>query len=382
MKAHHPPPVTATQRLTVPLTPLDTALAALLDGLETVASEEVSLADALGCIAAEMPPLHALPAADVAAADGWALNSRDLVGASPYSPLPLTGFPVWVEVGDRIPDGCECVIHSDLVEQTGSMIQISAEAIPGQGVRRAGGNIAEGKTLAAAGVPVRVLDLLLARAAGLKKLAVCRPRLRVINVSTATGIAVTTQLIADSAWEAGADVSLETGKRDARSIADALETKPSDLLIIIGGTGVGYTDATVEALAMCGTVIAHGIALQPGRTAAAGRIKNIPVIALPGAPDQALSAWWTLALPVLDRLSGRRLRQQTMLPLSRKIASSVGIAEIVLVEKIDNAWMPLAIGDLSLDHIARADAWLSVPAESEGFAAGTLTNAYMLKSSR
>ena len=79
--------------------------------------------------------------------------------------------------------------------------------------------------------------------------------------------------------------------------------------------------------------IAHGIALQPGRTAAVGRIGKTPVIALPGAPDQALAAWWTLALPALDRLSGRRPRQTVTLPLARKIASSVGIAEIVLLER-------------------------------------------------
>ena len=84
------------------------------------------------------------------------------------------------------------------------------------------------------------------------------------------------------------------------------------------------------------------------------------------------------ALPVLDRLSGRERRRTTKLPLARKIASSVGIAEIVLFKNLDDAWMPLATGDLSLDAIARADAWLAVPGASEGYAAGTPVNAYML----
>ena len=106
-----------------------------------------------------------------------------------------------------------------------------------------------------------------------------------------------------------------------------------DLLLIVGGSGVGRTDATVTALAGCGEVIAHGIAVQPGRTSAVGRIGNTPVVVLPGAPDQAFAAWWTLALPVLDRLSGRRPRKTLNLPLARKIASGVGIAEIVLLER-------------------------------------------------
>jgi molybdopterin biosynthesis enzyme len=133
------------------------------------------------------------------------------------------------------------------------------------------------------------------------------------------------------------------------------------------------------ALAARGEVIAHGIAVEPGRTAAVGRIGATPVVALPGAPDQALAAWWALAQPVLDRLSARAPRETLSLPLVRKIASSVGFAEIALLERAEGAWMPLAVGDLSLDAIARADAWLLVSGSSEGFAAGTPVNAYMLR---
>jgi molybdopterin biosynthesis enzyme len=151
------------------------------------------------------------------------------------------------------------------------------------------------------------------------------------------------------------------------------------MLVTIGGSGVGRTDATIAALAQCGEVVAHGIALQPGRTAAVGGIGKIPVIALSGAPDRALAAWWTLALPVLDRLSGLWPRGRITLPLARKIASSVGVAEIVLLEQIEDVWMPLAVGDLSLESIARADAWLVVSGGLEGFAAGTPVSAYMLR---
>ena len=80
----------------------------------------------------------------------------------------------------------------------------------------------------------------------------------------------------------------------------------------------------------------------------------MPVIALPGAPDQALAIWWTLVLPVLDRLSGRSRRETVTLPLARKIASGVGIAEVALLERTDGAWMPLAVGDLPLATVARA----------------------------
>ena len=224
------------------------------------------------------------------------------------------------------------------------------------------------------------LDLLVARIAGLEKLNVRRPRLRVVDIPATSGHAATAQLISENAREVGANVVLvNAGGRDTASIAAALDTASCDLLVTIGGSGVGRTDAAIAALARRGKIFAHGIALQPGRTSAVGRIGKIPVIALPGAPDQALPALWTLVLPVLDRLSGLWRRQRLTLPLQRKIASHVGITEIVLLEQIDETWMPLAVGDMSLETIARIDAWLAVPAASEGFAAGTPVDAYMLR---
>lgn len=376
-----PPLIMATtQRLPASLTPLDAALAALLDGLDPVLPRDLPLAEALGCAAADMPQLKALPAFDVAAVDGWAFPARDLVGASSYSPLALAASPVWAEAGDRMPEGCDCVIDSASVEQTGSLFQVSAEAIPGQGVRRIGEDIAEKSPLIVAGQRIGLFNVLIARMAGLDRLAARRPRLRVINVPATAGNAVTAQLIVESARAAGAEVDCaEAGGRDALSIAEAFDAEPCDLLVTVGGTGVGRTDAAVEALVSRGALLAHGIALQPGRTAAIGRIENYPVIALPGAPGRALAGWWTMALPVLERLSGSQPPQATRLPLARKIASGVGITEIVLLKQMDDAWMPLAIGDLSLDAIARADAWLAIPGGSEGYAAGTPVDAYMLR---
>jgi molybdopterin molybdotransferase len=375
------------QRLPASLTPLDLALAALLDRLEPVAPIELPLAQALDCVAAEMPPLRAVPPRDIAAADGFAFCARDLVGASSYSPLPLATSLAWVEAGDAMPQGCDCVIDSDLVDQIGPMVQVLGEAIPGQGVRRAGGDIAEGSSVLASGRRVGPLDLAIARAAGWDHLKVRRPRLCLLNIPAASGATATAQLISECARGAGANVAwAEATGRDAASIAKALDTamdaaiEPGacDLLVTIGGSGVGRTDAAVVALARRGEVLAHGIALQPGRTAAVGGIEQVPVIALPGAPDQALAAWWTLARPVLDRLSARQPRQRLTLPLARKIASSVGIAEIVLLQKDAGTWMPLAVGELSLETIARADAYLVVESGSEGFAAGTPVDAYMM----
>ena len=157
--------MTSSQRLPSSLTPLDVALAALLRDLAPIAPTRLPLSDALGCIAAEVPPLTPHPPHDIAAADGWALRANDLVGASSYSPLLLTIPPVWVEAGDPMPETCDCVLDSDSVDQSGPLAQVLAETIPGQGVRRAGGDIAGGTAVVEAGRRVLPRDLMIARAA-------------------------------------------------------------------------------------------------------------------------------------------------------------------------------------------------------------------------
>jgi len=357
--------MTNAQRLPPSLTPLDLALDLMLRELNPVAAKKHSPLETSPCEADENLELKIWPPHDVAAVDGWVLRASDLVGASSYTPLPLMKQPAWVEAGERIPDGYDCVLDEDSVDRSAPIAQALAEAIPGQGIRRKGGEIADTNRMVDAwrpGDPVHAMD---------------RPRLRVANVP---GGAITTRLIARTLRAAGIDVvSVEAATRDAASVANALDADGCDLLLVVGGSGVGRTDAAVKALADRGEVLAHGLALEPGRTAAIGRIAGVPVVALPGAPDQALAVWWALVLPVLDRLSGRPKRHTVALPLARKIASTVGIAELVLLEQRDRAWMPLSVGDLALEAVARADAWLVVPAASEGYAAGTSVGAYMLR---
>jgi len=72
------PRMIPTQRLPASLTPLDVALTALLDRLEPVAPIELPLVQALGCVAADMPSLKAIPPHDIAAADGWAFHAESL----------------------------------------------------------------------------------------------------------------------------------------------------------------------------------------------------------------------------------------------------------------------------------------------------------------
>ena len=368
-----------TQPMRGTLTSLDAALANLCDGQALVEPIPMPLDKASGYVAAEMPALgSSLPAQNMAVLDGWALCSLDLAGASPYSPVPLSQLPRWVETGETLPEGCDCVLRSDLVEQDGPLMQALAEASPGQGARRAGEDIAARRPLVLAGRRLCAADLLVLRRTGCGVVMVRSPVLSLINLAPSDGARLTAEFIATLAREAGARVKIETATRDVQAITAALAGASGDLLVLVGGTGGGRTDCVAQALANAGTLIAHGIALQPGGTTVAARCGAAPVVALPGLPAHALAAYLLLVQPLIDRLSARLPRQGVTLPLSRKIASAVGIAEVALVCRQADTWQALAVGDLSLDHIRMADAWLAVGGDSEGYAAGVAVEAFPL----
>jgi molybdopterin biosynthesis enzyme len=359
------------------LTSLDDALERLLEGLQPLPVSEQPVDKVLGRISAGLIAPWPLPVSAVAMIDGWAVRSLDIVGASSYSPVVLTAPPVWVECGQSLPDGCDSVIEPQSLDQQGGFFQVVAEARPGQGARRAGDEIAAGAPIIKSGQMIRPLDLLIAAKLGLHSLPVQVPRLQLVDVAHEDGQSSTAQYIAYLADRAGAMVTRTNAPRTASAIAAALDAENADLIVTVGGTGAGKTDAAVDAFQSSGVLAVHGIAMMPGRTTAIGRKGGVPVIALPGTLEDALAGWWTLVLPVLDRLTARQ-RSSVARPLARKIASAPGIADVVLLAREEDAWLPLSVGELPLRALARADAWMLVPGNSEGFPAGALCHAYPL----
>ncbi len=105
-----------TQSLDAPLNRVETVLAELVGSCEPVACVRVDAAQSSGGVAADdiLAP-RASPAADVAMIDGCAVNSVELIGASPMSPAFAMAEPPRVFVGDQMPPDCDAVIDADLV---------------------------------------------------------------------------------------------------------------------------------------------------------------------------------------------------------------------------------------------------------------------------
>jgi molybdopterin biosynthesis enzyme len=103
------------------------------------------------------------------------------------------------------------------------------------------------------------------------------------------------------------------------------------------------------------------------------------VILVPGRFEAALAVTLMLVIPCLDYLMDATPRRATVSgSLTRKVASMVGLTDLVLLRKVEQGLEPLTTGDVTLTAIAAADAWLAVPPGSEGFAAGETVTAFPL----
>jgi molybdopterin molybdotransferase len=247
--------------------------------------------------------------------------------------------------------------------------QALAPVGPGEGVLPAGGDAEGGAVLLAAGTRLRRLQVSLLVAAGITRVQVRAPRLALVRARTGgdTAIDAALDLVAGDIGAAGGIAIV----REA-ALADALQDEAVDVVVAIGGTGAGRNDTSVTTLARLGQVGVHGIALAPGETAAFGLVGPRPVLLLPGRLDAALAAWLVLGRRLMARLCGGASEEApaAKAKLGRKVTSALGLAELVPVRLRDGTAEPIASGYVPFSALARADGWILVPAESEGYPPG------------
>lgn len=353
-----------------PLVPVGAALDRLLAALRPVEAETRSVAEAVGLVLSE--PIvagHGIPPHPVALRRGWAVAAADTVGASSYAPIPYPGPPALVEAGDRLGPGADAVLPLAAVSLDGGHPEITDGVAPGEGARRAGEDAAAGTVLRAAGRKVRPLDVAVASSAGAGTCSVRRARLRMASAGEPDEAAAI--LVAGAAGEAGAAV-----ERGASTLA-ALTLPGADLVVLLGPCA--HTTQAWEALGGAGEVVASGLALRPGEGIGCGLVEGIPVLLVPGRVEEALAATMILIRPCLDRLMGAAGPAPVTGRLTRKLSSTVGLTEIALLRDDGAGGLePLGIADLTLTALARADAWLAVPAEREGYPAGEVVHAVRL----
>jgi molybdopterin biosynthesis enzyme len=319
-----------------------------------------------------------LPPGALALERGYAIAARATVGASSYVPNLLTEMPPLLEPGEALPPGTDAIVDVEDLRHASGGAEIIAPVAPGREVRQAGGDLGAGRVIVPAGRRLGGSQVAVLRAAGLTEVPV---RVPAVVLMAPKGSCPCAALVMDLVAKAGADVSVAYVPETR--LADALRsTGSADLVLIVGWSGAVFQSAA-SLLTKTGRLVARDLAVAPGAAMACGFVAAeghpAPVVLLPGRLEETLPAWLMLARPCLDRLAGfAGARPAAALPLARKIASAPGMVDLALVRSEAGRWKPLAAGDISWAAIAGADAWLAIPAESEGFAAGEIVEAEFL----
>ncbi|MFJ1705346.1 molybdopterin molybdotransferase MoeA [Kitasatospora sp. NPDC088346] len=285
----------------------------------------VELAAALGhTLGRPLAALTDLPAFDTSAMDGWAVAGpgpwrtvgRVLAGQD-AAPL-ADGTAVEIATGALLPPGATGVLRREHGRVERGLLR-GAALVPGQDVRPRGQECRRGEELLPAGTVVTPAVLGLAAAAGHDRLAVHhRPtvELLVLGDELLDSGLPGPGLVRDALgpllppWLAAAGAELIARRHvrdDFGSLRDAVRRSPADLVVTTGGTAAGPVDFLHAALADAGArLLVDGVAVRPGHPMLlAGLPGGRHLVGLPGNPLAAVAGALTLALPLLDALSGR-----------------------------------------------------------------------------
>lgn len=384
------PPAEALRRLTE-------ALDAAGWGIE---AELIPVDQALGRITAK--PVVArisAPHYHASAVDGVAVKARETFGATETSPLTLAfGRQVfWVDTGDPVPPGCDAVIMVedvnllDEVHQAGARCELLAPASPWQHIRPIGEDVVATEILLPEGESLRPQDLGALLAAGVLQVAV-RRRPVVTFIPTGTELVEprpdpqsgeiiefnSRVVLGQVAQWGGSGIrhSIVTDSYAQIKAAVLAAAERSDIVVVNAGSSAGSEDFTVHVLAELGHVLAHGVAIKPGKPVMIGLIQGKPFIGLPGYP---VSTWLTAELfvkPLIYRKLGRPVDQRPLVTarLARRLTSPMGVEDYVRVKlgRVGEHLVatPIGRGAGVISSLVRADGLLVVPAGREGIGEG------------
>src|SRR3954451_7497391 len=378
-----------------------------------IASEPRTLSDALGSALAEdiVAPID-VPPFDRSNVDGFAVRSADLAvagegapvrvmlndeviacGTPPARPV-LSGTATSIATGGPVPRGADAIVMVEHTQPAGSRaIEIRRAASPGQFVSYAGSDIARGEALLRGGTIVGSREIGMLAACGIAQVAVARrPCVAILSTGDElvqpglplppatiydTNGAIVTAAISENGGEAqflGAipddEALLETAMRKA------LET--CDMLVLSGGTSKGAGDVSHRIIGRLGQpgIIAHGVALKPGKPLCLAVCDGKPVVILPGFPTSAMFTFHDMIVPVLRRMAGLPARADAKVTakIPVRIASELGRTEFVMVSLVQGSdgliAYPSGKGSGAITSFAQADGFLRIDALADQMPAG------------
>jgi molybdenum cofactor synthesis domain-containing protein len=376
--------------------------------------EARSLAEALGHALAQdiVAPID-VPPFDRSNVDGFAVRSADLAtageatpvrvllndeiiacGTAPQRPV-LSGTATSIATGGPLPRGADAVV---MVEHTqsagGTAIAIRRAASPGQFISYAGSDIARGEALLRAGTVIGSREIGMLAACGIAEVSVTRrPRVAVISTGdelVQPGLPLRPAAIYDTngaivtaaVSENGGDAVFLGAVADDQEALEAVMRKAlenCDMLVLSGGTSKGAGDVSHRIIARLGQpgIIAHGVALKPGKPLCLAVCNGKPVVILPGFPTSAMFTFHDMIVPVLRRMAGLPPRADAKITATVpvRIASELGRTELVMVSLVEGneglIAYPTGKGSGAITSFAQADGFLKIDALADQMPAAT-----------
>jgi len=396
-------------------TDLESALEMLRSCVKPLEEESVHLEHALGrTLARDIFSTEEVPAFDKSAMDGYAVRGAETFGASPTDPVSLRvigevlpgevgdlevgpGEAVRIMTGGAFPSGADAVLMAELTTDRGDSVLVHGSVVPGRNVARAGEDVQKGDKVLERGRALRPADLgVLASIRQVELQVTRRPVVGVLStgnelVEPDSAEAARPGRVVNSCrfllgglvtQSGGLPRQLGTLRDDRELLRAALLAFDGDILLTTGATSVGKEDYLPGLLAELGELLVHGVNIRPASPIAFGRLGKALAVLLPGNPVAAMVGFDVFVRPALQLQLGQREERKNRRVrgrLRRKLASALNRTDFVRVLLVgDGEVEPLRSGGAGvLTSVTRADGFVIVPRDYEGFEAGTEVEVYL-----
>jgi putative molybdopterin biosynthesis protein len=384
--------------------------------LAPLGRERVPLAAALDrVLACDVVAEVDVPGFDRSNVDGFALQASDTYGAMEETVHTLrlnpevlapgivprhevrAGIATPIATGGMLPRGADAVVmveHTELASsREGECVEVRRAVTPGENVSHAGTDIARGETVLRAGQRLTSREIGVLAAIGCAEAEVVRrPRVAIFstgNEIVAPGQPLPTGAVYDSnaaiigtAVEelGGEPVHLGVIRDDEAALAAALDKGlECDVVVFSGGTSKGEGDLSYRVVSRLRDpgIVAHGVALKPGKPICLAVTRGKPVVILPGFPTSAIFTFHEFLAPVLRAHAGLppERRETVAATLPMRVNSERGRTEYLLVGLVQTgaglAAYPMGKGSGSVTTFSGADGFITIDQHTEILDAGS-----------